>query len=374
MIRRVRTEVSRRARSAPLMDAARVLLATIHPALMFHRSVLVLLAAFPLACGEEAKESAPIIRAAPDSAARARVPNEMGFVPILEYHIVGDKEGRWERERGRFREDLALLYARGYRPVSVSQLIDRSLDLPYGISPVVITFDDASPSQFRYVERDSTLEVDSTSALGIWLDFRASHPDWGNHAVFCLLADAEAGRSFFGKKGIEGQRTEWRHRKLRFLAEQGFELCNHTLWHAQLDRYPDDFVQEHIARAQMAIDSAVPGYRVRSFALPLGRWPKNRDLAAAGSWTDPRSGRTITYRFDAILEVAGGPNVSPYDSTFSPLKLKRWQVLDDELRVLLDRLDARKTRFISDGDTSRIAGRPLRQLAPISGTAPVPIR
>lgn len=344
---------------------------------MLRRTHAVIVAALSLACGRSASEDsakAPIIRAAPDSAARARVPNEMGFVPILEYHIVGDKEGRWERERGRFRGDLTLLYARGYRPVSVSQLIDRTLDLPYGISPVVITFDDASPSQFRYVERDSTLEIDSTSALGIWLDFRTSHPDWENRAVFCLLADAEAGRSLFGKKGIEGQKTEWRHRKLRFLADQGFELCNHTLWHAQLDRYPDDFVQEHIARAQMAIDSAVPGYRVRTFALPLGRWPKNRDLAAAGSWTDPRSGRTITYKFDAILEVGGGPNVSPYDSSFSPLHLKRWQVLDNELETLLDRLDARRTRFVSDGDVTRVSRRPARQLAPNAGIAPVPVR
>src|SRR3712207_8769369 len=57
---------------------------------------------------------------------------------------------------------------------------------------------------------------------------------------------------------------------------QGLEICNHTLWHAQLSKYPDAFVQEQIARGQMGIDSAVPGYKVRTFALPQGLWPKDR--------------------------------------------------------------------------------------------------
>src|SRR3712207_7014446 len=87
---------------------------------------------------------------------------------------------------------------------------------------------------------------------------------------------------------------------------QGHEICNHTLWHAQLSKYPDAFVQEQIARGQMGIDSAVPGYKVRTFALPQGLWPKNRQLAWRGSWTDPKTKRTITYSYDAVLEVSGG--------------------------------------------------------------------
>lgn len=333
-----------------------------HRMFMHSRLALASLALLCAACGESrpaASDTARVThRPPPDSAAAARTPNELGAVPILEYHLIGDKEGRWERHRDRFRDDLELLYTRGYRPISIAQLIDRRFDLPQGLSPVVITFDDASPSQFRYIERDSILVVDSTSALGIWQAFRATHPDWGNNAVFCLLADAEAGRSLFGKRDIEGQKSVWRHRKLQYLAEQGFELCNHTLWHAQLDKYPDDFVQEQIARGVMAIDSALPGYRVRSFALPLGRWPKNRELAVAGSWTDPRTGRVVSYRFDAVLEVAGGPNPSPYDSSFSPLSLKRWQVLDNSLVELLDRLDKSRARYVSDGDSTKVTKRP----------------
>ncbi len=280
-------------------------------------------------------------------------PHPLGRIPILEYHLVGERDSRWGRSREGFRRDLELLYARGYRPITVAQLVDGAIDLEPGLSPVVITFDDASPGQFRYVARDGGLRVDPTSALGIWLEFGRTHPGWGNRATFCLLPAASAGHAFFGDRGIEGQETAWRFPKLRFLAEQGFELCAHTLWHANLARLSDAGVQEQIARSVLAIDSAVPGYRVRTFALPLGIWPANRALAREGSWRDPKTGRTVRYRFDAILEVAGGPAPSPYAPEFDPLRLPRIQVIGDNLQHELDRLDRDRRRFVSAGPRAR---------------------
>ena len=282
-------------------------------------------------------------------------PNELGRIPVLEYHLIGDKEARWERERGQFRKDLELLYARGYRPITASEMFDKKIDLARGLSPVVFTFDDASPGQFRYIERNGQLEIDPGSAVGIWLDFARQHPDWKNKAVWCMLSGAEAGRSFFGNKDIEGQKTEWRHRKVKFLADQGFELCNHTLWHAQLSKYPDAFVQEQIARLQLAVDSAVPGYKIRTFALPLGLWPKNRALAERGSWTDPKSGKTTSYQHDVVLEVSGGPNVSPHDPAFKGNSVDRVQVYVNELEKTLNYLDKSGTRYVSDGNPGTVA-------------------
>ena len=310
-------------------------------------------------------DSAPLVEPVHPSAASYsppptpvnRPPNTMGRIPILEYHLIGDKDARWERHYEGFRRDLELLYERGYRPVTVAQLVDGDLRLAAGQSPVVFTFDDASPSQFRYLERpDGTLEIDSTSAVGVWLAFHRRHPDWENRAVFCLLSGAEAGRSFFGDRGIEGQKTAWRHRKVRFLAAQGFEICNHTLWHANLSKYSDDEVQEQIARGVMAIDSALPGYRVRTFALPLGVWPKNRGLARSGAWRDPKSGRTVNYDFDAILLVAGDPVPSPMDRAFDPLRLERVQVVEGTLPRVLAALDRSGQRYVSDGRGPVVAG------------------
>jgi polysaccharide deacetylase len=281
--------------------------------------------------------------------APARAPNERGRIPILEYHLVGDKDSRWGRSAEHFRRDLQLLYDRGYRPITVSQLVDTQIDIPPGTSPVVFTFDDASPSQFRYVETNGDLEVDPNSAVGIWLDFSRKHADWGKRATFCLLSGAAAGHAFFGDKGIEGQKSAWRLRKVKFLADQGFELCGHTLWHANLAKYSDAVVQEQIARGVLAIDSAVAGYRVRTFALPLGIWPKNRALASTGTWHDPKSGRDVHYAFDAILEVSGPSVPSPHDARFNPKSLSRIQMYNAELEKELDRLDKSGGRYVAGG-------------------------
>lgn len=299
---------------------------------------------------------APATDAPDDGPHTSLPPNEHGRIPILEYHLVGAENARWTVTPEKLRADMALLWERGYRPITMAEYVDRSFQLPRGTSPVVFTFDDASPGQFAYSEEaDGTLRIDPKSAVGVWLDFAKTHPGWGNKGVFCVLSGAEAGRSFFGNKGIEGQKTEWRHRKIAFLAEQGFEICNHSLWHATLSKYDDATVQEQIARLQLAVDSAVPGYRIRSFALPLGVWPKNRELARAGAWTDPKTGKTTTYQHDAVLLVAGGPARSPFDPEYDPLRLPRVQVYADELERVLDRLDAEKSRFVSDGDPGTVA-------------------
>lgn len=290
--------------------------------------------------------------------AGARVPNEMGRVPVLMYHLIGDHESPWGRDRENFRRDLQLLYERGYRPVNMVDVLDKKIDLPAGLSPVVFTFDDASPSQFRYIERDGKLVVDPTSGVGIWLDFAKTHPGWGNKAVFCMLPAASAGHAFFGNGNIEGQKTEWRFKKVQQLAALGFELCDHTLWHAQLNKYSDAVVQEQIARGLMAIDSAVPGYKVRSFALPLGAWPKNKALAKSGSWTDPKTGKTVHYDFDAIFEVWGSPVPSPYSPEFNPLSVQRLKVSGNALVNALDRLDRNGERYVSDGNPAVVARKP----------------
>jgi len=294
----------------------------------------------------------------PDPAAKPnpnRVPNEMGRIMVLEYHLITDHNGFYARERGQFRKDLELLYDRGYRPVNMADVLDKNLNLAKGLSPVVFVFDDASPEQFRYINNNGKLEIDPTSGIGIWLDFKKTHPDWANKGVFCLLSGANAGHNFFGDRGIQGQLSNWRFQKVKWLADNGFELCDHTLWHAQLSKYPDAFVQEQIARNVLAIDSAVPGYKVRSMALPQGLWPKNHALATRGSWTNPKTGKTISYSWPVVFEVAGGPMRSPYDPAFNPGSTPRIQVIGNAIQQTMDKLEKSGNAYISDGNPSVVA-------------------
>ena len=286
-----------------------------------------------------------------------RVPNEMGRIMVLEYHLITDHNGDYARERGQFRKDLELLSGRGYRPVNMSDVLDKKLNLPRGLSPVVFVFDDASPEQFRYINNNGKLEIDPTSGMGIWLDFKKTHPDWNNKAVYCLLSGASAGHNFFGDRGVQGQKSNWRFSKVKWLADNGFELCDHTLWHAQLNKYPDAFVQEQIARNALAIDSAVPGYKIRSMALPQGLWPKNRALASKGSWTNPKTGKTVSYDWPVVFEVAGGPMRSPYDPAFNPGMTPRIQVIGNAIESMINKLEQSGNMYISDGDPAVVAKR-----------------
>ena len=308
------------------------------------------------AAGGDTALSASMAAVQPDD---SRAPNEMGRIPVLEYHlIVPEEKGEFTRTPQQLRKDLETLYARGYRPVNMVDVIDKKIQqLPKGISPVVLVFDDASPSQFRYIERNGQLEIDPTSAVGILEKFASEKKDWPRRGVFCMLPAAQVGRSFFGDKGIEGQKTEWRFRKVQFLHKQGYELCNHTLYHARLDRAGNQ-VQEFIARGDMAIDSAVAGYKVRTFALPLGMWPKQRNLAWQGSWKDPKSGKTVSYKYDAVLEVSGNPNESPYDPNFDYRSVNRQIMYKNALDAQLNRLDkatGSAGRYVSDGDPGTVA-------------------
>jgi hypothetical protein len=279
-------------------------------------------------------------------------PNLQGRIPVLEYHVIGgDKNTLYTRTAASYRNDLETAYKLGYRPITISQMLDKDFrDVPAGMSPVVVVFDDASDSQFRYLEKNGQLVVDPTSAIGIWEDFAKTHPGWKPRAVFCMLNGGAAGHNFFGDNPkYNGQKKEWRFQKVKYLADQGHELCDHTLWHAKLSQYPDNVVQEQIARNAMGIDSAVPGYKIRTLALPYGLWPKNRQLAWQGSWTDPKTGTTHSYKFDAVLEVAGGPTRSPYDPQFNPKSINRIESIGDDIVKALTKLQQTNTRMVVGG-------------------------
>ena len=286
------------------------------------------------------------------SAGGSLAPNPQGRIPVLEYHVIGgDKNTLYTRTVASYKADLDEAYKLGYRPVTIAQVLDKDWrDVPSGTAPAVFVFDDASDSQFRYLEQNGKLVIDPTSAVGIWLDFAKTHPGWKNRAVFCMLNGGAAGHNFFGdnpKWG--GQKKEWRFQKVKWLADQGFELCDHTLWHMKLGQYPDAAVQEQIARNAMGIDSAAPGYKIRTMALPYGLWPKNRPLAWQGSWTDPKTKQTHSYKFDAVLEVAGGPARSPYDPQFNPKSINRIEAIGTDISRQLNKLAKDGTRFVPPG-------------------------
>lgn len=268
--------------------------------------------------------------------------NELGRVMILEYHKVDYPEERWTRTPENFRRDLETLYARGYRLQALNDLLDGKITVAAGFTPVVLTFDDSSPGQFRYIGQNGTLEIDPKCAVGVLETFIKEKPDFGRAATFFVLPGASRPNRLFNQPEYEG-------RKLQFLVSHGYEIGNHTLWHANLGKYPEAVVRQQIAEAQQWIQRHVPDYRIRSLALPHGVYPHDVTWALKGN------AKGSAYSHDAILMVAGGAAPSPFARGFDPVRLPRIQAVERDLAYWLNYFEKNpQERFVSDGDTASV--------------------
>ena len=274
--------------------------------------------------------------------AQALPPNELGRVMVLEYHKIDYPEERWTRTPENLRRDLETLYARGYRLQSLTALLGGRITVPAGTTPVVLTFDDSSPGQFRYLVKNGALEIDPKSGVGILEAFIKEKPDFGRAATFYVLPGASRPNKLFDQPEHEG-------RKLQFLVKQGYEIGNHTLWHANLGRYDEATVRAQVADAQVWVQRHVPDYRLRTMALPLGVYPKNI------AWIQEGTAKGTTYKNEAILMVAGGAAPSPFAKAFDPMRLPRIQAVEKDLAYWLGHFDKTPSdRFVSDGDPSTL--------------------
>jgi hypothetical protein len=276
------------------------------------------------------------------AAADRLLPNELGRVMILEYHKIDQPEERWTRTPENFRRDLETLYERGYRLQSLSALVEGRVTVPEGTTPVVLTFDDSSPGQFRYLEQNGTLQIDPRSGVGVLEAFIREKPDFGRAATFFVLPGASRPNRLFDQPAHEG-------RKLRWLVEHGYELGNHTLWHANLGKYDEATVRGQLAEAQVWVQRHVPDYRFRTLALPHGVYPKDVTWALTGT------AKGTSYRHEAILMVAGGAASSPFARSFDPARLPRIQAVERDLKEWLGHFEKNpQDRFVSDGDPQTV--------------------
>lgn len=249
-------------------------------------------------------------------------PNRLGNVLVLEYHLIGEPEGRWQRTPANFRADIERLHAEGYTPANIIDLVLGFPDLPAGRKPIVLTFDDSDISQFRYLEDGS---MDPDSAVGILYDFHLKHPqDWPLKGTFYVLQDVDVPeRILFGQKEFEDKKLHW-------LIDHGFEVASHTISHFDLAAGSDDQVQWQLAVSQRQLEARLPGYDVRSLSVPFGNYPLNEDLLRQGLW----EGEPYTYT--SVVMVAGGAGPSPHSPEFDLYRIPRVQALQLELDYWLD--------------------------------------
>lgn len=223
------------------------------------------------------------------------------------------------RSAAKFRRDLQRLHKMGFRPVTATEYLTGTMNLPPGASPVVMTFDDSPETQFA-LEPDGSL--DPNCAVGIWGEFTKSHPDFPVRATFFVLPDA----MFGPKKHVA--------KKIAMLKEWGCEIANHTVTHRSLRSLSASAVREEISGAIERLE-AYGEDGPHPLALPMGISPRDRTLLdrpdtsgvfLVGAGPAPAPGPKL----DAVRTRI--PRIQAYDG---PLSLDEWLDLAAKGRVKL---------------------------------------
>ncbi|HBI24419.1 MAG: hypothetical protein A2Y48_07485 [Nitrospirae bacterium RIFCSPLOW2_12_42_9] len=262
-----------------------------------------------------------------NSALFAQIANHKGKIMILEYHKIDYPEGRWTRTPQNFRRDLERFYVKGYQLIRLGDFLEGKIHVKKGKTPLILTFDDSSPGQLRFIpDGKDGYRVDPNCAVGILESFYASHPDFGLAATFFVLPAANPPNRLFNQ-------PEYAHEKLRYLVRKGFEIGNHTYWHATLSKMNSEGVKRQLGLAVKAIQEVISGYSPRALSLPMGIYPKDKTTLLQGSYDG------IPYKHAGIMMVSGGPAVAPDHPSFDPLYIPRIQAVEKEITYWLRYFD-----------------------------------
>lgn len=272
-------------------------------------------------------------------------PNELGQIPILMYHQIGPVPDQFTRTPYQLRADLQWLYDQGFYVISMQDYLTNQIDIPAGKRPVILTFDDSPVSQFRLIPIEGgQLAIDPDSAVGILEAFYAAHPDFGRGGHFGVNTD----RMFAWAPDADASDQEpYVQLKLQWLLDNGYELGNHTVDHANLAEIDEDAIKRQLAAANDAVLALVPDAQMNVITLPYGMYPSiGGDDLLRGFDYDGRS-----YAWDAALLVGANPANSPLSTAFNAYETARIQAFDDELnRWFQTFLDAPGLLYVSDGD------------------------
>ena len=283
--------------------------------------------------------------------------NELGTVPIMMYHAIRertstdtgtiggnvDKDG-YNRTPEAFREDLEFYYENGYRMIRLADYIEGKIDVEYGKSPIILTFDDGNDNNIKVtgLDENGDIIIDENSAVGIMEAFKKEHPDMNITATFFV-------------NGELFNQPEYNEKIIKWLVEHGYDVGNHTETHLDIKESSDDRVQKEIVSVYNQLESIIPGEYVNIVALPFGS-PYNKTHSnyqyVLNSTYDGK-----TYETVGALRVGWEPEVSPFNKDFDPTFLKRCRAYDNngkefDIEMVFDMLETR--RYISDGNINTV--------------------
>ena len=274
---------------------------------------------------------------ATQAAAEAVGANELGMIPVLMYTRIASDVVPPER----LRSDIEALAAAGFYPTTIREMVEGTMDIPAGKSPVILTFDDSSPTQYQL---DASASIDPNCAVGIMQAAVNAHI-WASKATFFPLLEVNEANILFGQ-------PEYAEQKVRDLVDWGYEIGSHTTNHRELSLETPDEVESELARSKSRLERIVGGgYEVFSLAPPYGELPQDLTLLLSGEYGG------YEYAYKAVVLSSGGYSLSPFSSSFDAFRIPR---IDAEPGNTVPDLVSffqsdPAMRFVSDGDVGTVA-------------------
>ncbi|WP_246080740.1 polysaccharide deacetylase family protein [Nonomuraea mesophila] len=284
----------------------------------------------------------PGVVSTPEFARQVRA-NEAGLVPILMYHrITPERRASIDRTPGQLRKELERLAKEGYVPITAGEFATGDIRVPAGRFPVVLTFDDGHPSHFAL---DAAGNPAPGTAVAVIQEVARKHPSFRPVATFWINKEP------FGLRDRPSQTVA-----VRWLADHGYEVANHTWSHPDLRAIKRRKVREQIVRLERLLKELGVSPS-RTMALPYGSLPRGKKPARTGAWDGTR------YDFAGVFLAGAEPSVSPYAKKFDRGAIQRIQsnARKGECRkwcsdYWLGWLRKHPgERYVSDGDPDRIS-------------------
>ena len=286
--------------------------------------------------------------------------NELNSVPILMYHrIYGmtnaetsytggnvDKDG-YNRTSEAFEADLRRFYEQGYRMMRLTDFVDGYIDVPFGYSPIILTFDDGIRDVvLEGWNSDGTPVFDSTCAIGILEKIKSEYPDFNVTATFFVNA------TLFGNGEDEDAKV------MKWMVDNGYDIGNHTHDHVKLGDCDADEIEKQVGAMYKILDGIIPGQYVDIIALPFGS-PESMgpdkpqfDKIFSGTYDG------FSYSTKATLLCAWTRSYSPFVRDYDNTAIRRIRGYDNngkewDIEMNFEQLNAGK-RYVSDGDPNTI--------------------
>lgn len=283
--------------------------------------------------------------------------NELGKVPIMMYHGIKniknsdteytggniDKDG-YSRTAEAFRNDLEFYYQEGYRMIKLSDYVNGKIDVSYGKSPIILTFDDGNENNIKVegVDDSGNIIIDKSSAVGILEEFKKKYPDYNVTAIFFVT------NNLFNQ-------PEYNEKILHWLVDNGYEVGNHTKGHNNFTKIDSATSEEVVGYMYNKLENILGDKYSKIIALPFGS-PYNKNHENYSHIINSTyNGKK--YQSIAALRVGWEPEISPFNKDFDPTFLKRCRAYDNngkEFDIEMVFKNLKNTRYISDGNQETI--------------------